>query len=458
MKNNMRRIFFILAALFLVAAGYLIKLEWKDRPTIIANSYNPRLNRSDPLLVRGEILDNAGNVLAQTVNGERQYPYGAACAHVTGYIGISKTGMEAGANYILESTPNKFLSTLASGFRGELPSGNSVALTVNAGLQQLAYDLIGNRNGAAVMIEPSTGRVLCMVSRPSFDPAGVADNWDALRLDESSPLLNRATSGLYPPGSTFKLVTALAALRSGPAYSGFTYTCTGELNQGNKLLHCFDGKAHGEVDLASALAQSCNCYFAQLGLDMGAEALQKAAQSVGFGKPFSFPLGAAAPAFALTRDSSESAIMETAIGQGETLVTPLYLAMFTAAIANDGVLMQPYLLDHVVDPKGKASDYTIPTQLETLMTAAEAQALTELMQGVVESGTARAAQTDAFSIAAKTGTAENAAGADHSWIVAFAPADDPQVAVAVLLEQAGSSGNAPVIAQQLLAAALQSAE
>ena len=458
MKHNMQRIFLVLAALFLLAAGYLIKLNFSDRTTITTNAYNPRLNRSDPLLVRGSLLDSEGRVLAETVDGERIYPYGDACAHVTGYIGVSKTGMEASANTILETVPNKIFTTLRSLGDGSLPQGNSAVLTIDAELQQLAYDLIGNRKGAVVMLEPSTGRVLCMVSRPSFDPGTIAANWDSLRLDENSPLLNRAVSGLYPPGSTFKLVTTLAALRNLDNLDTFTYECTGEIHEGNKILHCFDGTAHGTVDLATALALSCNCYFAELGLTLGGAALRETALDLGFEEKISFPLGASTPAFALDKSSTESAIMETSIGQGETLVTPLDLAMLTAASANDGMMLQPDLLDHVVTASGKDQEYTVPEKLGTIMTQDEAETLTELMQGVVTSGTAQAAQNADFTIAAKTGTAENAEGADHSWIVAFAPAEEPQVAIAIILEQAGSGSNTVPMAQKLLAAALADSE
>lgn len=454
MKQSMNRVFWLVVLLFLILIGYLGKITLVDSKTTVTNSYNPRLNQSDSQIVRGRILDRDGAVLAETMDGVRVYPYARACAHLTGYLGVGKTGMEAAGHFVMETVHNEIFQRAAGLLTKEKPQGNDVVLTIDVDLQQKAYDLLGGNTGAVVMMDPSTGKILAMVSKPDFDPATVAADWDTLRLEEDGPLLNRAVQGRYPPGSTFKIVTALAAMRYLPDYETWTYECTGTMDVTNKTIHCFNETAHGTVAMDQAMAVSCNCYFAALAMEIGPQKLRMTADSLGFNQNIPFLLGNTFASFAADASSTESALVETAIGQGQTLVTPLYMAMLASAVANDGIMMKPYLQDHVQYESGTTGSQMLPESFDTVMTAKEADRLTQMMVAVVEEGTARAAGNDGYSIAAKTGTAENPEGEAHAWVIAFAPAEEPQVALAIVLEHAGNGSGAVPMAAKLIDAAL----
>ena len=277
-KKSMIRIFCLLTALFVLLAGYLLKIVFKDSEQMITNSYNPRVNVEDHTIRRGDIKDINGVVLAYSEkDGEtyvRRYNDGVDNAHVLGYTGMGKAGMEAAENFTLEHISHEIQQRLSAFLRGTEVVGDSIALTVDSNLQKIATNLLGENKGAVVVVEIKTGRVRAMVSKPNYDPQTIAGDWETLRQDESSPILNRATQGLYPPGSTFKIVTAVAAMRHLPDWQSFTYTCTGEEVFPDKVIHCFDGKAHGEVDLSGAFAQSCNCYFAKLAEKMDSTKLR----------------------------------------------------------------------------------------------------------------------------------------------------------------------------------------
>ena len=453
-KKSMIRIFCLLTALFVLLAGYLLKIVFKDSEQMITNSYNPRVNVEDHTIRRGDIKDINGVVLAYSEkDGEtyvRRYNDGVDNAHVLGYTGMGKAGMEAAENFTLEHISHEIQQRLSAFLRGTEVVGDSIALTVDSNLQKIATNLLGENKGAVVVVEIKTGRVRAMVSKPNYDPQTIAGDWETLRQDESSPILNRATQGLYPPGSTFKIVTAVAAMRHLPDWQSFTYTCTGEEVFPDKVIHCFDGKAHGEVDLSGAFAQSCNCYFAKLAEKMGPEALAETAQSLGFGQEMNFDLPSSTSSVALSGTSSTSELVETAIGQGKTLATPLFMASLTAAVANDGQWMKPYLLDHVENETGETIKTVLPQSLGQIFSQEEAQALTEMMIGVVETGTGRDADSDYFQVAGKTGTAENEGELDHLWFVGFAPAEEPQYAVAVITENAQGGTRPTVIARKML--------
>ena len=453
-KKSMIRIFGLLTVLFLITGGYLLKIAVVDSDTMITNSYNPRVNAEDHSIRRGDIKDINGNVLAYSQKeGDtyvRYYNDGENCAHVLGYTGMGKAGVEASQNFTLENISHEISQRLSAFLTGNEVVGNSVVLTIDSYLQEIATNLLGNNKGAVVVTEVSTGRIVCMVSKPNYDPQTIADDWETLRQDENSPILNRATQGLYPPGSTFKIITAVAAMRHMSDWQSFTYTCTGEETFPDKVIHCFNEKAHGEVDMQEAFAQSCNCYFAALADKMGNEALAETAQQMGFGQKSIFDMPSSTSSFALTADSTESELVETSIGQGKTLVTPLFMANLVSAIANGGTAMQPYIVDHVEDENGETISTHLPQMGETLFSQEEVEQLRSMMIGVVETGTGTQADSDYFQVAGKTGTAENEGENDHLWFVGFAPAEDPQYAVAVIAENARGGNHPSVIARKML--------
>ncbi len=488
MKRSVKTVFWIYTLLFFILIINLVKISVFDREKIINNPYNPRISGSSQNIMRGSILDINEVPIAETIKAEnaddprgysykRVYNYPAAFAHITGYTGKGKTGVESEYNYILETVTNELYQSLAAVIAKKDIRGNDVVLTIDAELQQYAAQQLGTSKGAIVALEPDSGKILTMVSYPYYDPNAVAENWTTLNSDnENSPLLSRAAQGLYPPGSTFKMITAACALENDPSLLNFDYYCEGEENFGGKLLHCYNSIDHGSEDMNGAFAYSCNTYFAKIGTMLGAGKLRATADKF-FVDP-NFPLEYSKPLFSLDESSPMHELVDTSIGQGKTLVSPLFMAMVTGSVANGGTMMQPYILDHSINNFGFKENITIPQKLTQTMTPENAAKLTELMKQVVRYGTAEDAafsiettQDDIISesaisgtgisyktglitgpvtVAGKTGTAENSGGADHAWFVAFAPADDPKIAVAVLLENAGKGSKAVPAARNVM--------
>ena len=462
MKRSVRRVFWLLALCFFLLLGYLGKLVLVDRDEISGNAYNSRLRYVDETIRRGDILDREGELLAtSTLQNDgtysREYPRARMAAHITGYSSVAKSGVEAAENFTLMALKNEFFQRVSSIIKGTELMGNSVALTVDMDIQSTAGNLLGSAKGAIVVMEPSTGRVLALQAYPDFNPNTVANQWEILRDHADSPLVNRATQGIYPPGSTFKTVTALAAMEHLSGWQNFTVECTGEADFEDKVIHCYNNKAHGTVDMKAAMAASCNCYFAALAEQIGAGDLAKTMRQVGMDKVSHFELETSRNNIFLEKGATESELVETAIGQGRTGVTPLYMAMLASAIANEGLMMQPYIVDHVVYPDGGIGKQQVPEKLMEICSADEAAVLKDMMTEVVTSGTGTAASVSGVTVAGKTGTAENATGNDHSWFIGFAPAEDPKVAVAVLIENS-NYGSATPIAGQMIRAALNELE
>ena len=462
MKRSMRRVFWLLALCFFLLLGYLGKLVFVDREEISGNSYNSRLRYVDETIKRGDILDREGEVIATSTRQEdgiykREYPRGRMAAHITGYSSVGKTGVEAAENFELMKLHNELFQRVSSVVRKTELQGNSVALTMDMDIQTTAGNLLGSAKGAIVVMEPSTGRILALQAYPDFDPNTVEAQWDTLKEDADSPLVNRATQGLYPPGSTFKTVTALAGMEYLSDWQSFQVECTGERVFQDKVIHCYNNKVHGMVDMKSALAYSCNCYFAALADEIGAGKLAKTMRQVGMDADSRFELETSRNSIYLAKGATESELVETAIGQGRTGVTPLYMAMLASAFANDGMMMKPYIVDHVVYPDGTETKNTVPEKLTEICTAEEAAAIRDMMIGVVSGGTGTAAAINGVTVAGKTGTAENATGYDHSWFIGFAPAENPKVAVAVVIENA-NYGSATPIAGKVMQAALAELE
>lgn len=440
----------------LVASVAYISLDTKT----MTNAYNPRTKKSNTSVIRGKIMDYNGNILVESMGKEenhtRDYLYGKEFCHIIGYSGLGNTGVEAQYNFELTKVQFEIIERFKNLIFGSKVEGNSIALTLDKDIQTTAYELLGKRKGSIVVIEPSTGKILAMVSYPNFNPNTINEHWDALKADqENSPLLNRAIQGLYPPGSIYKIVTAAAAMENIANWNELSFDCVGEQNFLDKKIRCYDNTKHGVVNIQQAFAQSCNTTFAQLGKDLGATALKSISERVGFNNTIDFPLEYNKSTFALNEGSTQSELVETAIGQGKTLTTPLQMARITAAVANGGILMKPYLLDHIEDSKGTTLKKFMPEKQAQLFSPEVAQQLVEMMVEVVNTGTGTPAKIKNVEVAGKTGTAEVAGGNPHAWFVGFAPAQNPKVAVVVLLEGGGGGGaNASPIAKKIMQAVL----
>lgn len=441
--------------LYIVLAIWLLKTIVLDSMTIGTNAYNPRLSALESRYIRGSILDRDEQYMAQQVQNEdgsysRMYPYGSALGLVTGYSSQSKSGLELEMNsYLLSAGSVEDLFNYW--ILDQTIPGCDVVTTIDADISQYAYERLGNYNGAVIITEADSGKVLALVSKPAYDPNDVIANWDSYAEDENNPFFNRATQGQYPPGSTFKIITSLAWYRSVEYDPDFIYTCNGvEYFNGNSL-PCFGGNVHGTIGLSDAFAYSCNTFFGTLGNMIGAQQMMRTMDSLGFGNKIDFQLPTSISEYGLDLSSDAEELAATAIGQGKTVVTPLFMNQITATIANEGKVYDAYLVDRVVNAEGEIKKQFLPDSPSQLMTAEEASFLKELMAGVTSYGTASNLSGVGVPVYGKTGTAENATGVDHSWFTGFAePEEGSPIVITVLVEQAGGQVYASSIAADIL--------
>ncbi|MGY1839357.1 MULTISPECIES: peptidoglycan D,D-transpeptidase FtsI family protein [unclassified Modestobacter] len=427
---------------------------------------------------RGSIVV-AGNEVATSVPSEgsrlgylRQYPQGPLYAPVTGYYSLifGRTGIEDAANGVLAGTDSSLaFRRLADIFTGRDPSGGNVELTIDPAVQQAAMEGLadlGDLAGAVVALDPSTGAVLGLASTPTFDPnllsshdpAAIREYRESLTDDQ---VTNFAIDERYQAGSIFKVIVSAAALSTGdftpetviPAPQDYTLPGTAQ------PLRNFGDSAcspSGEQSLIDALTISCNTAFAQLGIDLGEDAIRDMAEAFGIdGESFEIPLEVEGSTIGDIID--DAALGQTSIGQRDVQLTPMQAAMIAAAVANDGVLMEPYLVESVQAPDLTVIDQTEPEVRSEPISEEVAEQLTEMMTSVVDNGSGRRARISGVEVAGKTGTAETGAETDdHNWFIGFAPADDPQIAVAVFARNSGGTGgdtSAP-IARQVIEARL----
>lgn len=398
---------------------------------------------------RGTIYSADGEILAQTVENEgeetREYPYRDVFAHVVGYTGKGKTGIEELENYNLINSNISERDKIDNELAGVKNPGNDVYTTLDTVLQQAAYDALGAYRGAIVVTEVKTGRILAMVSKPDYDPNQIAQIWDQISTDtDNAALINRATQGLYPPGSTFKIVTALSYIRQYPdQWQNYSYQCSGTYVNGKNRISCFHGTVHGSVSFMTSFAKSCNASFANIGMQLDKKEFQNTINGLLFNQELPIPLAYNKTNVLLSDDSTDEDVIQTSIGQGKTQISPMQLNMITAAIANEGTLMRPVVIDRVMSAEGKILEENKPQKYLQLMTQNEAQILTSLMEDVVKEGTGRGLKDQPYTSAGKTGSAEfNDVKEDsHAWFTGFAPAEDPAVAVTVIVERIGSGGD-----------------
>ena len=455
-------IIFLLLAL-IINVSYIQVFQAND---LRQQAGNQRVILTEYSRERGPILLGSKALAESTPTDDalkylREYPDGSTYASITGFYSLvyGATGIESEENDVLAGNDSRFfVDRMQQLFAGRKPKGGAIRLTIDPAAQEAAVKALKGRTGAVVAIDPKTGAIIALASSPSFDPnllsshdaADIQTNYEALNSDPDQPLLNRPLAMTLPPGSTFKLVTAAAALESG------NYNANSELPGPAQLdlpgtdvkLGNWTGTSCGsndKVTLQEALAVSCNTAFASLGLQLGEDALFEQAKKFGFENSFDVPMTAATSHFPVDPNKPQTAM--SAIGQFDVRATALQMAMVSAGIANDGVVMKPYLVGQVLGPDLTVLQNTTPQAFGRAMSAQNAKILRDMMVNVVSSGTGSNARIAGIAVGGKTGTAENTPGeAAHAWFVGLAPAEGSSVAVAVVLEHGGGatevSGNA----------------
>ena len=464
-SNNIKKVLFIFLIFFLILISYITYFELYTAPKIVLNNLNKRIWAQRNEVLRGTIYDRNQRPLTKservnTLTQKREYTGGEAFAHVLGYLdptyGI--TGLEKTYDSQLMKDDTSISKMFSFNNVKEEKIGRDLITTIDMKLQKKAYELLGDNLGSVVILNPKTGEVLAMVSKPSFDPNNLAKNWSSLISDKrNTPLLNRAVSGLYPPGSTFKVITALSSLENLNGVRDKSFEDNGKLVFNSKQsLSNFEGETLGTLSFKDAFVHSSNVVFGGLGLQLGSDKLKATAEKFYFNK--SIPCDGIIidnSRFPLYKRNETGNIAQSAIGQSGVLASPMEMALVASTIANGGVMMKPYLVNKVITNKGNTVKQTSPEPIATVASKEEANYMKDLMRAVVTSGTGTAADVSGLDVCGKTGTAENSINgkqaAAHSWFIAFAPYDDPKIAISVIVENGGQGGGlAANIAAQLI--------
>ena len=464
MERQIRRVGAVLTFAFLAVFAMLNYVQFFEAKEIAGNNANRRSLIAEYSIKRGDITTLDGITIARsretkgTLKYAREYPEGDLYAHLTGFYSFiyGTAGIEAAYNdELLGDSGVVSIQDLEDKLFGSGEQGDDIKLTVHSELQQLARESLGDQEGAVVALDPQSGEVRAMWSNPTYDPNPLAsfEPNEAKKyrrtLDPesaSSPLVRKSTSLSYPPGSTFKVVTTAAALESGQFTTKSTFPdpealdlpLTDDTLQNFTKTACVGG---GEIDLFTALVISCDTTYGILGLRIPEE-LRETAEQFGFNDPIPFDLSTETSVFPEIEDDEEPLRAFAGIGQGDVAATPLQMALVAAAVANGGDVPRPRLVREITDPSGGIVERFSPETIGEAMSSENAEEVKEMMVDVVAEGTGTAAQIEGLEVAGKTGTAQNVEGeAPHAWFISFAPADDPQIAVAVLVERGGSIGS-----------------
>jgi peptidoglycan glycosyltransferase len=481
MNRELKRVSIVVLLMFVTLFGSTTIIQAFQADALAADARNTRTLYDSYSVERGPILVD-GQPIAESMPAgddykfQRTYPNGELYAPITGFIPINgaPTGLEHALNGELSGTSNaQFFDKLNAIITGQKPTGAAVEVTIDPVAQQAAWDALGDKTGSVIVTEPETGRILAMVSKPSYDPNSLAvhdnqlvkDAYENLLGDPGDPLINRAIDSLNPPASVFKLVVVAAALESGKftPESTFPNPATYQLPGSSSIVINSGGGTCGPGEtttIATALRLSCNIPMAELGLQLGDQAIRDMAEKFGFNTEMSIPIEAAESVYPKVLDDAQTAL--SAFGQYEVRATPLQMAMVSAAIANGGVVMQPNLVDQILAPNLSPIQTFKPKALGQAMSAETAATLSQMMVNGVQDGAASNARIDGVDVAGKTGTAENGADDPYTlWFTGFAPAGEPKFAITVLVENGGGLGQtgygnllAAPIAQQVLEAVL----
>ena len=456
-KAQVRRQVFVtgslVSVLFAAMIVYFLVYTNSNSKQLFENDYNKREEALLEKNVRGKIYASTGEVLAETIqdqdgNDVRSYPYKNLFSHIIGYTYKGGSGVEQLEDYNLTHSDISLSDQASYDAAGEKYPADDVYTTLDLALQQAASDALGSNNGAVIVTEVDTGNILCMVSKPDFDPNNIEEDWESLGADaDSGTLVNRVTQGLYAPGSTFKIFDAIEFMDEDMSKANaFSYNCTGYDNnftlEDGQPIHCYHWTAHGTVDLEKAFAKSCNCAFVNIGNSLNRESFCELLNNMMFGEALPYDLPSGTSSYNLSADTTTEDVTQLSIGQGSTLMTPMHLNMVTAAIANGGTIHKDQIIASVKTGTGTTLSETKPEEYRTVMTAEVAAKMREMMRDVVKEGTAAKLSSRPYNPCGKTGSAEIVTGesTSHAWFTGFAPEEDPKVAITVIVEGAGSGG------------------
>jgi peptidoglycan glycosyltransferase len=462
-NDSIARLVALFALLYLVLAARQAWVQVVDGARLSADPHNPRAALLLPY--RGTIVARDGTVLARSTSRGRVYPYGAALAQTLGYVSTryGTSGLEAA--FDKELLAHAAANDPQTQLRGALGAsdtgprrGATIVTTIEPHVQAALFDALGGyARGAGVALDPRTGEVLAIASVPSFDPAAVDAHFASISGNAQSPLLNRAIAGLYPPGSSFKIVTVADALDAGVVTPASIFVDRGTYKVGSFLVHDDTGESNGtgRQDLAGAFALSSNVDFAQIALAIDADRWFQYAARWRLGESLQFTLPAERDHVPAPDSVSDSILAQLGYGQADLTVTPMRMALIGSTIASGGTEPRPYLVRSIRSRDGRERSAAPGAPLAVPITPEVADQVRTLMIAVVERGTGTAAALPGVRVAGKTGTATIATGRSHAWFVAFAPADAPRVAVAIVVENAGYGGAvAAPIARRVLSVAL----
>ncbi|TDT63723.1 peptidoglycan D,D-transpeptidase FtsI family protein [Fonticella tunisiensis] len=480
-KNLIRNIKILLIFFSLCFFSMIVYLTYFDifvADKIANDTSNQRVRLEESKILRGSILDRDGDIIvySEVKNGKDQrrvYKYGEEFAHLTGYNSYKygKSGIELAYNDVLIGRASASYDMVGNFFKGlrefinkDTKRGDDVYLTIDKNLQNKAFNVLGNDRGAVVVLNPKTGEILAMVSKPSFNPQDYFDdNTNKIKVYNSeqsgAPQVNRAVSGNYTPGSTFKIITTASALENIGNINKKYFNCTGKLKIGNYVLSDAGGEAHGRLDLQSAFRVSCNSTFGQIGMELGYDKLKNTAENFMFNGDISFNdeysiFNVREGSIDIKDEKDRAYLAQSAIGQGEVTASPLQMALVASSIANDGVMMKPYVVKEIKDRYDVSLYQAKPEKLTSPVSKDVADKIKGYMEEVVKEGTGKNARISGIKIAGKTGTAEVGENQEpHSWFVGFAPVENPQIAFAVIVENGGAGGKrAAEIAREVMRA------
>ena len=460
MNGPIRR---IAAGVFVAMFALLAGLTWYQvvrADELRDDPRNPRPALAERGKERGLIVSTDGTVVARSVTDPddprsfmREYPEGAAFAHLVGYSSflVGNNGLEAAYASDLRSRRDLTISDMVAAILGQDLRPNSIEITADPELQRAAMAALGGNKGAVIALDPATGAVLAMVSTPSYDPSlllgdDAAEQWETLLTDPAQPARDRATKELHAPGSTFKTVVAAAALDTGVAGPGTTFEDPAEfqlpgsdatISNANQR-PCNDGRS---ATMLQAFVRSCNTIFADLTIQLGAADIGITAEALGFNRDIGFEWEVPEAVWNTAELADDpAALAQSGIGERDVRATPLHMAMVAAAVANDGVAVEPFAVRRVFDADGNTVEETEITEMGRAMSSETADTLSQMMERVVTEGTGTAAAVPGVRVAGKTGTATGSGGFSNPWFIGFAPVDNPSIALAVFIEGSAVSG------------------